>query len=734
MSQAPFRRLVPCALAAALPLLWSGASAAQEAEPGKPGPDWSRTLSLQDLLDLEIASASKLPQTSRDAPGQATVVTRQTLREYGWGTIEDVLFRQPGFFPSHESERSTVGARGLFEGWNNNHLLVLVDGAPFNDCEAATAYTTALTPLFLARDLEIVRGPGSALYGSSATGGVVSLNTVSAARMLGESGSLEASSLAAVRIGDAGTRALDVLGATRSRWASAVLAFNHSETSGNEYDSFDGSGRVDAQGRLQTFRVHDSRHSDYFFLKLEGREALSGLQLEYHLQSWDYEPGHGWLWWAPDLRLPLEEQRHLINLRWRGALAQGLDLEALGQVQRHHLDLQMRLYPDGALGLYPAGVTESQSYSTQETFARAQLSWRPGADTSLLAGVEGSAFEYDGDEMHTANAYLDDVDNGSPAATSTVRLGDTYQPIRDELVWSVAPYAQLQAQQLFGLPLSLTAGLRYDARFFHYKDPDSGARRSMSLEHLSPRVALVLSPLQALSIKAQASRAFRAPSVTELFSSHSWAQSSNLDVRGEQITTFELGFDWTIGPHLGWRMDAFNTRTADNILYSDTTNQLLNLRSVRVAGLEAELLGEVPLGEGQSLSGFANWTFVHQLSEQTYDPAVPASSALAWAPEQSVKAGVAWRNGRFTASLQGLYQGEVRRRANETSDPHRPASVAPWTRFDLNARVRVAKGLSLGLKVTNLFDTEGYFVKSGAFPFDYRVEPRRVLGVAELEL
>ncbi len=725
------------ALAAAVA---SSALASEPVPPSAPPPvepDWSRSLSLQDLLDLELASPAKLPQTSREAPGQASLVTRQLLREYGWTSIEDVLYRQPGFFPSHEAERNTIGARGLSESWNNNHLLLLIDGVPFNDGESAAAYTSDLTPLFITKDLEIIRGTGSALYGSSATNGVISLNTVSAAKLLGENGALESTSQAALRVGNLGARALDVLTAARTRYLSTVLAFNHSETDGNEYLSPDGSGRADASGALQRFQVQDHHSSNYFFAKLEGLDRFSGLQLEYHLQSWRYETAFGWLYWTPDVRTPHAEERHLVNLRYRAEPRPDLSFEGVAQYQRHRQDLHMRFYPDGALGLYPAGVTEVQIYWTQEAFARTQLAWRVSQQATLLAGIEGAAFLYDGDEAHFANAFLDDAAHGFPPSDATVPLGPTYEPVVGEPVWKLAPYAQLAVQRLLGLPISLTAGLRFDSKFFHYRDLASGERRYKSFEQLSPRLALVFSPLPGLSLKGQASQAFRTPSALELFASHSWAESSNVEVRPEQVTTFELGLDWAVSPRLTWRLNGFNTRYLDDILYASSTNALLNLRSRRVAGVESEALGELPLGDGQSLSGFANFTWVRQLSESTYDASLGSSEGgLTWAPELSAKAGLVYRNGPLTIAAQGIFQGEVRRRGGESADPlfaaSRPASVAPWTRFDLNLRWRIAHGLSAALGLRNLFDTAGYLIKGGSFPFDYRIEPRR--GYASLEL
>jgi iron complex outermembrane receptor protein len=738
MNPVTFHRLANWALF--LALAFAMPAAAQDGDSSPSQPDWTRTLSLQELLDLELASPAKVPQTTREAPGSASLVTRQQIREYGWTSINDILFRQPGFFPSHDFERTTVGSRGIFESWANNHLLLLVDGIPSNDSETATAYTSEITPLFIAKDVEIIRGPGSALYGSSASNGVVSLNTVSAAKVLGESGDLQANNFAVARMGSQGTRAIDVLAAVRSPLVSTVLGFNHYQTQGNEYLSADGSGRTDASGALSRFLVQDHRENNYVFAKLEGREGLSGFQLEYHLQSWHSETGLGWLFWAPDVRVPQSELRHVLNLRYRSDPLKDFSFEATAQYQRHEVENNVRFLPDGAFGAYPAGVSESLVYATQEVFGRTQATWRLARKTSLLAGLESTTFLYSGDDDHHSNAALDDAANGFPASETTVQLGPRYEPVLGEPVWNLAPYAQLAAGDLFGLPLSLTAGVRYDSKFFHYRDLATGARERKSFEHLSPRVALVFAPTSTVSVKAQASNAFRTPTAAELFAAHTWVETPNLQgLKPEETTTFELGVDWTVSPNVTWRANVFDTHYQNTIFWYGPANTLLNLYSQRVAGAEVELLGEMPLGGGRVLSAFANYTYVKQLSQDTaVDAGLEASDThLAWAPAHSAKAGASFRQGAFGISFQGIFQGAVARRGSDVdaaSGLVRPGEVAPWTRFDLNAHYRVSSAVDLGLRVTNLLGTTGHLVKGGTYPFDYRVDARQIMASVEVDL
>ena len=180
-------------------------------------------MSLEELLNLKVSSASKIEQTTLEAPSVISLVTRDQIAAYGWTSLNDVLYRQPGFGAAQDYDRRTVGARGLFEGWNNNHLLVLVDGIPVNDNLYGSAYTWEITPLALAKSLEISRGPGSALYGSNATNGVIQFNTLSAE-------DLEDGGEGKVRVGDDGVRVYDLLYGHKGARVSSVIALNAYET------------------------------------------------------------------------------------------------------------------------------------------------------------------------------------------------------------------------------------------------------------------------------------------------------------------------------------------------------------------------------------------------------------------------------------------------------------------------------------------------------------------------
>ena len=131
-----------------------------------------------DHLDQIVVTASRVAMRSGEAPSAVTVFTDKDIREMGAQTLMDVLRYAPGL-DVFETNRSTanVSIRG-FNQVPANKLLVMVDGRSiYQDYSGGVLWFTE--PLLLSRikRVEIVRGPGSALYGANAFLGVINIIT-----------------------------------------------------------------------------------------------------------------------------------------------------------------------------------------------------------------------------------------------------------------------------------------------------------------------------------------------------------------------------------------------------------------------------------------------------------------------------------------------------------------------------------------------------------------------------
>ena len=140
-------------------------------------------LSIEDLAKLKVESvygASKFLQKAADAPTSITVVTAEEIQKHGYRTLADVLRSVRGFYVINDRNYSYVGVRGLsIPGDYNARILFLLDGHRVNDNIFDGAYVGTEFPVDvdLIDRIEIIRGPGSSVYGTGAFVAVINVIT-----------------------------------------------------------------------------------------------------------------------------------------------------------------------------------------------------------------------------------------------------------------------------------------------------------------------------------------------------------------------------------------------------------------------------------------------------------------------------------------------------------------------------------------------------------------------------
>ncbi len=126
----------------------------------------------------EVQAVSRLTEAIEDAPSSLSIIDGRELRAFGYPTIAEALRGVRGFYVSNDRAYVSAGARGIGEpGDYGNRLLVLSDGAVLNDDLLNSSYigSDGRNDLGDVERIEIVRGPGSLLYGTGAFSGVVNL-------------------------------------------------------------------------------------------------------------------------------------------------------------------------------------------------------------------------------------------------------------------------------------------------------------------------------------------------------------------------------------------------------------------------------------------------------------------------------------------------------------------------------------------------------------------------------
>lgn len=170
-------------------------------------------LSLEEILNMDVTTVSKFAEKLFNAPGVITVVSRDEIDRFGGTTLKDVLERVPSLIGStvYMTDRSTIAPRGDQVLASSSHVLLLINGRPVRESLEGGIKSEMYEsfPVNIIEKIEVVRGPGSVLYGSNAISAVINIITESAksngfavSGLAGQGGAYGTQAKANVRSGD----------------------------------------------------------------------------------------------------------------------------------------------------------------------------------------------------------------------------------------------------------------------------------------------------------------------------------------------------------------------------------------------------------------------------------------------------------------------------------------------------------------------------------------------------
>ena len=238
---------------------WGAAVAGAQESPKTPSFEETELMFLgEDLYTVSIAS--RRIETLQRAPAAVSVINRDELKKYA--TLAEVLQQVPGFFVDRNEVKERIYLRGI-----PNSFLVMMDGVPFS-CDASTIdYPRGLElSLDYIDKIEIIRGPGSALWGPDAFSGIVNLVTRKGADLQGISLITEGGSF--------DSRRAQALGGFNKYDWDGLVSLSTTKTEGFEYDLHNGEERphdhsFEAYGKLSYKDVLEvsgrySRYRDFY--------------------------------------------------------------------------------------------------------------------------------------------------------------------------------------------------------------------------------------------------------------------------------------------------------------------------------------------------------------------------------------------------------------------------------------------------------------------------------------
>ncbi len=533
-----------------------------------------------DLFMLEeriTTVASRYAQTARQAPAIVTVYTDAELRERGCRTLSDVLRMVPGVYLSTSPEGRSLGwVRGVTAP-DNNKILILVDGVPWYDGIYTHAWLDEYIPMSMIKQVEIIKGPGSAIYGTNAFAGVINIVTYSPEDLQG--------GFARVEGGSAFRRDASVVAGGRLEDRnSTVMAYARWHGALGDGEDRSPKGRRDVHGADPVNSVNAGLRLNVNRWQL----ALDHVDYEHTYLTQDQD----------DLYDVLFQSKDEFNLGYRN------DFVALtGEFKPgHDLLLRPRLYwqDHDNPGLYGfnTGVSVTEDPDTGE------LSASLGSvlvETAKHSRRYGMALEY---QVRPAAGHINVGGIGVEAMQIVQLWDDTYSngevsrgfTAPDDLIVDAFVYAQHTWTALYWL--ELTGGFRADYNVM--------ARSP----YLSPRLGILAVPSDALTAKLLFGQAFRAPTARELLVEVEMEDgdfpftAGNINLKPETIRTAELELDYRPVSWFGVRGAAFLSLLDNTIDKGTDLNQYVNRGGANIFGTE---LGAMV--EWDSLDGDIAWSW-----------------------------------------------------------------------------------------------------------------------------
>jgi vitamin B12 transporter len=170
-----------------------------------------------------VITASRYERSLKDVQADVTVISEQDIRRSGASNLTDLLKRSPGI--QYSSNGGGHQSSSLFiRGSDSKHTLFLIDGQRIGPLDGFSQFQFQHVPLDQIERIEILRGPGSSLYGSDAIGGVVQIITKKAARKNGGD--------VVLGVGNNHTRKLSTSGTLAGERGSVRLGVGHEYSDG----------------------------------------------------------------------------------------------------------------------------------------------------------------------------------------------------------------------------------------------------------------------------------------------------------------------------------------------------------------------------------------------------------------------------------------------------------------------------------------------------------------------
>jgi outer membrane receptor protein involved in Fe transport len=612
-------------------------------------------LTLEQLLTVEVSSASKYSQPSSEAPSAVQVISREEIQLHGWRTLSEALSSLPGIYINNDRVYDFPGARGFqIPGDYNTRFLLLIDGLRNND----NIYQQALTgsegwlDMSVVERIEYIPGPGSAIYGSNAMFGVINVIT----RRAGNTSQSQVGTYAS-QLGLTGVNVMTSQ-TIAGNDTGLLLQYSTEHQAGRDQTYSDPAGNLfRADGSPATDGVAhglDSGNNRHLMMRLDHDELSFKLINNERTITPSSAP---YLTVFDDGSLKINDGGTQLSASVQHEFSGSSSVYALlGYTDWHY----RATYPylDPVIG-YLHNYDDSRGQILNGEF-RYRL--ESGAH-HLLTGLEFSRdllarqhnyYSVDPATLGTANVYINQLDN--------------YYALFIQDGWQIS-HAWL-----------LSMGLRLD-------------QATGSASNRSPRLGLIWHPNSAWTAKLLTGRAYRPPNDYESHFGDGVNYLSNPGLQTETIRTNEGVVEWLSSEQTRWQLSLYENRLNNLIQQVDTGAglQYQNHGWVRVYGAElgVEKITASSMKLRASISG----------NNARNDMGTDQENSPEWTAKTSVIAPVFDHSAYLAAEAQA-----IGRRSYTWSAASYHVGTEVLANTTLTFPNVWAKGLQAQLRITNLFN------------------------------
>jgi outer membrane cobalamin receptor len=633
----------------------------------------------EPTVELEVEIASKQKQAIEEAPSIISVVTREDIENYGFRDITDILRLVPGFeYAIDVQSLFGIGFRGMWG--HEGKVLVMIDNHPINCFGYGNTNFFGHLPASVIERIEIIRGPGSALYGTFAEVAVINIITKTGKGLQG----VEISSQGGAVGNNAifGSRAsVGYNDLSRELDISANIAFAYHPISNRIYEDFWGN-------TIQLGSQNSWRH----FQNISGKISYKNFYFGFNRMNQR--------WISPDeftTIFPANNQGMIVNKL--NHFMEGYQVGNRFKLSDNFYFIPRFEYARGN----PVTSKEIPASNLDENYSTICQRFTP--EVSLQ--YAGTKNQLDFGAGFIANTVTSFARNASPAMI--VAAGDSTSFVRRDAYYVFGQYIRKFA------PFVLSVGGRYENTFWG--------------NAFAPRAALnYVAPNQKFYAKLLYGEAFRVPLIWQVYSAQYFTTNANLTPELSRTFEFEIGYKQKGNFRISTNFFLININTP--IVYLGAVDTYVNFGNIRSLG--AELNTEYKV---EKWGVFGNISYTQPLSEYTTTDFLASDRSHFLAlPALKINGGAYLDLPRFTISTYATFIGERYAQTqnfvlnNDENNPFLETEAYPSVLLQ-NVQIKgkniFTNNLQIGLQIHNIWNAnyvllQPYYGGHAPFPLQDR--------------